>query len=146
MLHGCVFFHYFFANSMTNWAQIFTGLLFYAHVGIRQVRILVFDNYQRCPVSLLFVLLIHQCMPLNNPWHTPYYFVFYVFCYFQEWWYSRQEFQKRTYRTVYRNYWYIAMLQVSIIVIITFFYYSTLYNRRASHISSNTITPGHWAI
>ena len=31
---------------------MFTGLLFYAYVGVHQVRILVFDNYQRCPVSL----------------------------------------------------------------------------------------------
>ena len=28
---------------MTNWAHLFTDLLFYAHVGIHQVRILVFD-------------------------------------------------------------------------------------------------------
>ena len=31
---------------MTNWAQIFTGLLFYGYDGIHQVRRLVFDNYQ----------------------------------------------------------------------------------------------------
>ena len=37
---------------MTNWAQIFTGLLFYAYVEIHQVRILVFDNYKTCPVPL----------------------------------------------------------------------------------------------
>ena len=30
MQQGC-FFHYSISNSMTNWAQIFTGLLFYAH-------------------------------------------------------------------------------------------------------------------
>ena len=48
----------------TMGSQIFTGLLFYAYVEIHQVRRLVFDNYQRCPVSLsprlalcLFVLL-----------------------------------------------------------------------------------------
>ena len=35
---------------MTNWAQIFTGLLFYAYDGIHQVRRLVFDNYQTCTV------------------------------------------------------------------------------------------------
>ena len=33
---------------MTDWAQIFTGLLFYAYDGIHQVRRLVFDNYQTC--------------------------------------------------------------------------------------------------
>ena len=37
---------------MTNWAQIFTGLLFYAYDGIHQVRTLVFDNYQTCTVPL----------------------------------------------------------------------------------------------
>ena len=31
---------------------MFTGLLFYAHVEIHQVRILVFDNYQSGPVPL----------------------------------------------------------------------------------------------
>ena len=29
---------------MTNWVKMFTGLLFYAYVGIHQVRVLVFDN------------------------------------------------------------------------------------------------------
>ena len=48
---GCFFFHYYLATSTTNWAQIFTGLLFYAYVEIHQVRRLVFDNYQQCPVS-----------------------------------------------------------------------------------------------
>ena len=42
---GCFFFHYYLATSKTNWAQIFTGLFFYAYVGIHQVR-RVFDNYQ----------------------------------------------------------------------------------------------------
>ena len=47
---GCVFFtQYSLATSITNRAQIFTGLLFNADVGIHQVRILVFDNYKRCP-------------------------------------------------------------------------------------------------
>ena len=33
--------------------EMFTGLLFYAYVGIHQERILVLDNYyQRCPVPL----------------------------------------------------------------------------------------------
>ena len=50
-MHQC-FFHYSLATSMTNWVQIFTGLLFYAYVGIHQVRILAFDNYQMCPVPL----------------------------------------------------------------------------------------------
>ena len=47
-----VFFHILFATSTTNWVQIFTGLLFCAYLEIHKVRILVFDNYQRCPVSL----------------------------------------------------------------------------------------------
>ena len=38
---------------MTNWAQIFTGLVFYAYVGIHQARILVYDNKQTCPVPLI---------------------------------------------------------------------------------------------
>ena len=33
----CFFFHYNLATSTTNWAQIFTGLLFYAYVEIHQV-------------------------------------------------------------------------------------------------------------
>ena len=49
---GCFFFHHFLATSMTNVAQIFTGLLIYAYVGIHQVRRLVFDNYQTCSVPL----------------------------------------------------------------------------------------------
>ena len=36
---------------MTRRVQIFTGLLFCAHVEIHIVRRLVYDNYQRCPVS-----------------------------------------------------------------------------------------------
>ena len=34
---------------MTNWAQIFTDVLF---VGIHQARLLVFENYQTSPVPL----------------------------------------------------------------------------------------------
>ena len=49
---GCFFFHSSIATSTTNWVQIFTGLLFYAYVEIHQVRRLVFDIYQQCPVSL----------------------------------------------------------------------------------------------
>ena len=39
---------------MTDWAQIFTVLLFYAYMydGTHQVRTLVFDNYQTCTVPL----------------------------------------------------------------------------------------------
>ena len=32
MLQECFFFHYYLATSTTNWAQIFTGLLFNAYV------------------------------------------------------------------------------------------------------------------
>ena len=49
---GCFFFHFYLATSSTNWAQIFTGFLFYANVEINQVRRLVFDTYQKCPLSL----------------------------------------------------------------------------------------------
>ena len=51
----CFFFHYSLATWMTNGAQMFTGSLFYAYDEIHQhdqVGRLVFDNYQRCPVSL----------------------------------------------------------------------------------------------
>jgi hypothetical protein len=37
---------------MTNLPQIFTGLLFDAHVEIHQVRRLVFDNYRMCTFPL----------------------------------------------------------------------------------------------
>ena len=37
---------------MTHWAQIFTCLLFDAYAWMHQERILVFDNYQRCSVTL----------------------------------------------------------------------------------------------
>ena len=37
--------------------QIFTGMLFCAYVEIHQVRRQVFDNYQRCPVSLIKVMV-----------------------------------------------------------------------------------------
>ena len=43
---GIFLFHYHHATPMTNWAQIFTRLLFYAHVETTEVRRLVFDNYQ----------------------------------------------------------------------------------------------------
>ena len=49
-----VFFpHHFLVNSMTNWPQISTGLLIYGYDWIHQVRTLVFNNYQKCPVSLM---------------------------------------------------------------------------------------------
>ena len=35
---GCFFFHYYRATSTTDWAQIFTGFLFYAYVEVHQVR------------------------------------------------------------------------------------------------------------
>ena len=47
-----VFFISLFSCNSTNWAKMFVVLLFYAYVGIHQVRKLVFDNYQRCPVPL----------------------------------------------------------------------------------------------
>ena len=43
----CFFFHINISQLLsTDWAQIFTGLLFYAYVEKHQVRRLVFDNYQ----------------------------------------------------------------------------------------------------
>ena len=50
---GCFFFHFSLPTLTTNWAQIFTGLLFYEYVEIHQVRRLVFDNYQTCLVLLI---------------------------------------------------------------------------------------------
>ena len=47
---GCFFFHCYYATSTPNWVKIFTGLLFCVYVEIHQVRRLVFDNYQVCPV------------------------------------------------------------------------------------------------
>ena len=55
---GCFFFHHFIATPMTNWAQIFTGLLFYVYDGIHQVGTLVFDNYQTCTFPLIISLLL----------------------------------------------------------------------------------------
>ena len=39
------------------WAQIFTGLLFDAYVGIHRVRILVFDNSKSIPCILSYSLI-----------------------------------------------------------------------------------------
>ena len=41
-------------DDKLSYKKKFTDLLFYAYmyVGIHQVRTLVFDNYQRCPVPL----------------------------------------------------------------------------------------------
>ena len=50
---GCLFFLSYLATSTTDWAQIFTGLLFHAlYVDIHQVRRQVFYNYQQCPQPL----------------------------------------------------------------------------------------------
>ena len=49
------FFHYFLANSMNKMSSHFHRFVIIcmqAYVGIHQVRILVFDFYQRCPVHL----------------------------------------------------------------------------------------------
>ena len=53
LCNGHFFFHYFFFKL--QWpieSKMFTGLLFDAYVGMHQ-RILVFDNYQKCPVPLI---------------------------------------------------------------------------------------------
>ena len=39
MRQECFFFHYYLANSMTDWAEIITGLLFCAYVEIQQLPI-----------------------------------------------------------------------------------------------------------
>ena len=53
-------------DTMGN-SKIFTGLLFYAYVEIRQVRRLVFDNYQRFPVSLTALWnCIDLCIDLSG--------------------------------------------------------------------------------
>ena len=44
---------------------MFTGLLFYAYVGIHQVRILLFDNYQR--FSVAFKSEVTRDTPLSLP-------------------------------------------------------------------------------
>ena len=49
---------------MTNLAQIFTGLLLYAYVGIHQMRQLIFDNYQRWTFPLKTVDTIGNCQRL----------------------------------------------------------------------------------
>ena len=40
------------SNSTTNLFTILTDLLLYAYVGIHQVRVLVFDNFQKVPSAL----------------------------------------------------------------------------------------------
>ena len=52
---GVFFFLYYLPTSTTTWAQIFTGLLFCSLVEKHQVRRLVLDNYQYCPVSLITI-------------------------------------------------------------------------------------------
>ena len=48
--------------------QIFTGLLFFAYVEIHQVRRLVFDNYQWCPLSLMFIdSIFSHCIQAWRP-------------------------------------------------------------------------------
>ncbi len=43
----------FLATLMTNWAKMFPLFCHFMHsVGIHQVRILVFDNYQKCTLPL----------------------------------------------------------------------------------------------
>ena len=60
---GCFFFHYSLATSMTNWVKMSTDLLFYALYVEVHVRILVFDNYQRCQVPLS-PLILNLCVLL----------------------------------------------------------------------------------
>ncbi len=58
---------------MTNRAQIVTGLLFDAYVGIHQVRILVFDDYQK------------YTLPLSINYMTmSYYWTIYIYIYLEK--------------------------------------------------------------
>ena len=41
---------------MTNWAQMFTGLSFYAYDGIHQMKTLVFDNYH---LKIIYLKIIY---------------------------------------------------------------------------------------
>ena len=49
-----VFFFQLSRNSDDQSRSNYTGLLFYRYVEKHQVRRLVFDNYQKCPVSFIF--------------------------------------------------------------------------------------------
>ena len=60
------FCHYYLATSIPDWAQILAGLLFYAYVEIQQVRRLVLDNYQQCPVSLSNYVWLSLCWPMSD--------------------------------------------------------------------------------
>ena len=51
---------------MTNWVKSFTDLLLCVHVGIHQMRILVSDKYQMCPVLLSITYSVH-IMQWNLP-------------------------------------------------------------------------------
>ena len=62
------FFHYYLATSTTNWVQNFIGLLSCAYDEIHQVRRLVFNNYQRYPVSLTIKLACS--VSVINLWFT----------------------------------------------------------------------------
>ena len=55
---------------MTDWAQISTGLLFDAYVGIHQVRIRVFDNYQYVNSAFKFFPL--KIMEIFDTQRDPY--------------------------------------------------------------------------
>ena len=68
-----VFFYYSLATWMTNWFQIFTGLLFYAYVGIHQVRRLIFDKYgssfwQILALYIKTILLFLPDMTIQSEW------------------------------------------------------------------------------
>ena len=52
-------------DDRLSW-NFFTGLLSYAYAEIQQVRRLVFDNYQKCPLSLM-QNIFSQIAPKKNP-------------------------------------------------------------------------------
>ncbi len=64
MKQGCFFLSLFSCNFDDNWAKIFTGLLFYAYVGMHLVKTLVFDNYQKYTLPLAWAFhKIFICVP-----------------------------------------------------------------------------------
>ena len=68
MWQGCFYVHINLATTTTNWAQIFTGLLFYAYVEIHQVRRLVVKRPRTSAPH--FFLLSLPFLPHHLPMHV----------------------------------------------------------------------------
>ena len=56
-----VLFPILFSSNFVDQLSPNLSFIFYAYIGIHQVRRLVFDNYQRCPVSLKTLDTIGNC-------------------------------------------------------------------------------------